>query len=417
MEPDVVTNQPKINKNTFKIGSGDLQQQVANNTKRIAVVSTLLRSRRSNTGSQLTPKVSNLQETLVESNLILADIAIQLQQDFDSQQQREQRLLQKSREDKLELKRTNKEQDIEYKKSEKKITKTTNKIKGPLNAVFGFLKNILLLFGGLVLAKTLLGTQAGKNLIKNITSSEKFQQAKATLDIIFDNLKNGLKAILIIGGAILGMKLITTLATIFTVGKGFIAVMSNPILLAGIGVLIALGKQGLGKTEKEVLTDLEDMGGFSKENRDELISKYKKELKNMPIGSKGWLFGDRAELLEKIKFLETGQYGFDGKNRQFDFENLESLDKLNNFDKFMLDINPNLKSNGMVNNNKNVNNVNFVEMPGETIDLRDNRNKNDNFGKSQLAATNVEYISSVDVNNRYVSEFPTTAGFEDSVFA
>ena len=87
-------------------------------------------------------------------------------------------MLQKSKEDKLELKRTNKEKDIEYKKTEKKITKTTNKVKGPLDAVFGFLKNILLLFGGLVLVKTLLGTQAGKNLINKITSSEKFQQAK-----------------------------------------------------------------------------------------------------------------------------------------------------------------------------------------------------------------------------------------------
>ena len=45
MEPEV-TNQPKINKNTFKIGSGDLQQQVANNTKRIAAVSVLLKSNR-----------------------------------------------------------------------------------------------------------------------------------------------------------------------------------------------------------------------------------------------------------------------------------------------------------------------------------------------------------------------------------
>ena len=111
MEPEV-TNQPKINKNTFKIGSGDLQQQVANNTKRIAAVSVLLKSNRRGNAKQLTPTVSNLQETLAESNLILADIAIQLQQDFDSQELREQRLLQKSKEDKLELKRTNKEKDI-----------------------------------------------------------------------------------------------------------------------------------------------------------------------------------------------------------------------------------------------------------------------------------------------------------------
>ena len=413
MEPEV-TNQPKINKNTFKIGSGDLQQQVANNTKRIAAVSVLLKSNRRGNAKQLTPTVSNLQETLAESNLILADIAIQLQQDFDSQELREQRLLQKSKEDKLELKRTNKEKDIEYQKTEKKITKTTNKVKGPLDAVFGFLKNILLLFGGLVLVKTLLGTQAGKNLINNITSSEKFQQAKATLDIIFDNLKKGLQAVLVIGGVILGMKLVSTLATIYAVGKGFIAIMANPIVLAGLGILIAMGMQGLGKGEKQVIEDLENMGGFSKENRDKLIEKYKEDRKNLnPLE-----FGKRSELTEKIRFLEEGKYGYGKGTKFFDFENLEELNALSDVDKLMLNFDPNYDPTlGMRKNKKNGNDVKVVEMPGETIDLTGNNNGETDFAKSNVKGTNVEIASSVDVNNRYVSEFPITAGFDDSVYA
>ena len=409
MEPEV-TNQPKINKNTFKIGSGDLQQQVANNTKRIAAVSVLLKSNRRGNAKQLTPTVSNLQETLAESNLILADIAIQLQQDFDSQELREQRLLQKSKEDKLELKRTNKEKDIEYKKTEKKITKTTKRVKGPLDAVFGFLKNILLLFGGLVLVKTLLGTQAGKNLINKITSSEKFQQAKATLDIIFDNLKKGLQAVLVIGGVILGMKLVSTLATIYAVGKGFIAIMANPIVLAGLGILIAMGMQGLGKSEKEVIKDLEAMGGFSEENRNQLIEQYKEDRKNLnPLE-----FGKRSELTEKIRFLEEGKYGYGKGTKFFDFENLEELTELSDVDKLMLNFDPNYNPTlGMTKNKKN--NVSMVNLEGETVDLRQN-NEGDGIGKSNVAATNVEVANSVDVNNRYVSEFPTTAGFDDSVY-
>ena len=407
MEPEV-TNQPKINKNTFKIGSGDLQQQVANNTKRIAAVSVLLKSNRRGNAKQLTPTVSNLQETLAESNLILADIAIQLQQDFDSQELREQRLLQKSKEDKLELKRTNKEKDIEYKKTEKKITKTTKRVKGPLDAVFGFLKNILLLFGGLVLVKTLLGTQAGKNLITKITSSEKFQQAKDTLDVIFDNLKTGLQAVLVIGGVILGMKLVSTLATIYAVGKGFIAIMANPIVLAGLGILIAMGMQGLGKDEREVIDELEAMGGYSEENRNELIRRLKEKRDSI-----GFLdpWGEKGEIDNRIKFLETGEY--DG--RFLDWDNIDDLTSLSDVDKLMLNIDPNWDpSFGMVNNNKN-NNVNLVDLPGETIDLRQN-NEGDGIGKSNVAATNVEVANSVDVNNRYVSEFPTTAGFDDSVY-
>ena len=413
MEPEV-TNQPKINKNTFKIGSGDLQQQVANNTKRIAAVSVLLKSNRRGNAKQLTPTVSNLQETLAESNLILADIAIQLQQDFDSQELREQRLLQKSKEDKLELKRTNKEKDIEYQKTEKKITKTTNKVKGPLDAVFGFLKNILLLFGGLVLVKTLLGTQAGKNLINKITSSEKFQQAKETLDIIFDNLKKGLQAVLVIGGVILGMKLVSTLATIYAVGKGFIAIMANPIVLAGLGILIAMGMQGLGKSEKEVIKDLEAMGGFSEENRNQLIEQYKEDRKNLnPLE-----FGKRSELTEKIRFLEEGKYGYGKGTKFFDFENLEELNALSDVDKLMLNFDPNYDPTlGMTKNKKNGNDVKVVNLPGETINLRENNNGETDFAKSNVKGTNVEIASSVDVNNRYVSEFPITAGFDDSVYA
>ena len=55
-------------------------------------------------------------------------------------------------------------------------------------------------------------------------------------------------------------------------------------------------------------------------------------------------------------------------------------------------------------------------MPGETIDLRENNNGETNFAKSNVKGTNVEIASSVDVNNRYVSEFPITAGFDDSVY-
>ena len=413
MEPDVVTNQPKINKNTFKIGSGDLQEQVANNTKRIAAVSVLLRSNRRNSARYLTPTVSNLQETLAESNLILADIAIQLQQDFDSQEQKELRLLQKNKEEQLELKRTKAEENIEYQKTEKKITKSTKKIKGPLEVIFNTIKNIVLLFGGLVLIKTLLGTQVGKNIVDNITSSEKWQQAKATLDLIFDNLKTGLQAVLVVGGAILGMKLVTTLATIAAVGKGFIAVMSNPIVLAGLGVLIAMGMQGLGRDEKDVMKELEKMGGFSKENRDKLIERLKAEKEKMIFTN----VAGKAEADRKIRFLEEGKFGYGSGTKEFDWENYDKLNKLSNIDQFMLNFDPNYNpSLGMVGNNNN-NNVTTVELPGETIDLRKNQKVTVNNEANDLEANKVAYVNSVDVTNRYVSEFPITAGFSDSIYA
>ena len=80
-----------------------------------------------------------------------------------------------------------------------------------------------------------------------------------------------------IGGVILGMKLVSTLATIYAVGKGFIAIMANPIVLAGLGILIAMGMQGLGKGEREVIDELEAMGGYSEENRNELIRRLQEK--------------------------------------------------------------------------------------------------------------------------------------------
>ena len=192
MEPDVVSNQPKINRNTFKIGSGDLQQQVANNTKRIRVISTMLRSNRRRNADGLSPQATNIQQSLEQSNLILADIAVQLEADFQDRENRERRLLLRNRQEKLELRRRNIEKDIEYKKTEKKITKSNNKVKGPLSGIFGAIGKILLLFGGLVLLKTLI---APGNL-KKILNSEQFQNAKARLEAVFSFLTENLKGIL-----------------------------------------------------------------------------------------------------------------------------------------------------------------------------------------------------------------------------
>ena len=188
MEPDVVSNQPKINRNTFKIGSGDLQQQVANNTKRIRVISTMLRSNR-RSADGLSPQATNIQQSLEQSNLILADIAVQLEADFQDRENRERRLLLRNRQEKLELRRRNIEQDIEYKKTEKKITKSNNKVKGPLSGIFGAIGRILLLFGGLVLLKTLI--QPGN--ISKIINSETFQNAKAALEQTFEVMTKNMK--------------------------------------------------------------------------------------------------------------------------------------------------------------------------------------------------------------------------------
>ena len=408
MEPDTVST-PKINRNTFKIGSGDLQQQVASNTKRIRVISTMLRSsRRGRNVDGLTPQATNIQQNLEQSNLILADIAIQLQQDFDNREQIEKRLLQKNKEDQLELRRRNKEEDIEFKKTEKKITKSTKKIKGPLDGLFKTIGKILLLFGGLVLIKTLLTPGA----VSKILNSEKWQQAKTILDVTFQTLADNMKIILGIGAAILGLKLVSTIAAIFAVGKGFLALLANPLILAGIGILYALAKQGLGSDEKEVIQQLEEMGGFSKENREALAQKYEERLANMNVLER-MIHG--AEYKDRIHFLRTGEYGegFGGAKKKFDFSKIDQLSELNDFENFMLNFDT---------DTTNINNelgkpkgdkITKIEVEGETIDLRENKKIETTNNQS---ATSTPNIASVDTSNYKIKDFAKIAGFNESVY-
>ena len=86
---------------------------------------------------------------------------------------------------------------------------------------------------------------------------------------------------MVVAGAIVGLKLAATLVAILKVGAGIIAILANPLLIAGIGILMAAGMQGLGKSEKEVLKELENMGGYSKENRDKLIARLQEQKENL----------------------------------------------------------------------------------------------------------------------------------------
>ena len=412
MEPDVVSNQPKINRNTFKIGSGDLQQQVANNTKRIRVISTMLRSNRRRSADGLSPQATNIQQSLEQSNLILADIAIQLEADFQDRENREKRLLLRSREEKLELRRRNIEEDLEYKKTEKKITKSSNKIKGPLQGIFKTLGKILLLFGGLVLIGALLKPGA----ISNIIESKEFQNAKVALETTFEVLTKNMKAILVVAGAIVGLKLAASLVAIVKVGAGILAILANPLLLAGIGVLLAAGLQGLGGNEKEVIEQLQDMGGFSKENRDALAQKYRDELAAMPFLERQI---KKGEYESRIKFLETGDYSSGGRKAIFDWSKLDGMEELSGFENFMLNFETdttNIKDDKNLVKNGGDTEISMIDLPGETIDMRNNK-KQFIETPSGSSATNVAFVNPINPNNKYMNEFPDVAGFNDSVYS
>ena len=393
MEPDTVSK-PKINRNTFKIGSGDLQQQVASNTKRIRVISTMLRSsRRGRSTEGLTPQSTNIQQSLEQSNLILADIAIQLQQDFDSRQQIENRLLQKNREDQLELRRRNKEEDIEYQKSEKKITKSTKKIKGPLDSLFGIIGKILLLFGGLVLIKTLIkpGT------VDAIVNSEKLNQAKETLTGVFDTLTKNMKALLALGGVFLGLGLVASLSSLLAIGTSFLAIITNPLVILGLGLAAGIGaakylEDKLGTGEGEMSRDPK-----ARVNQYDYSQSYK-ETDNFQEEAKK----TARDNLERAGGSDIGIPGLGGGFNPFSSGR--------NNKKLVEEKSKNLKKDD--NNAK----ITTINIEGETVDLRGGDKKGTLETSNNQSATETPYIASVDSKNYKIKEFAETAGFYDSVY-
>jgi len=75
---------PKINRSTFKIGAGGLEGRVANNEKKISTLKNIFKAQRVEIGEKITPKVNVLEESLINTNLILADVARQLEKDFSN---------------------------------------------------------------------------------------------------------------------------------------------------------------------------------------------------------------------------------------------------------------------------------------------------------------------------------------------
>ena len=118
MEPDTVTT-PKINKTTFKLGSGNLLSQVAKNTEKITLLRRIVTRQDTKISEGITPKIDSMQESMLQTNAILTDVASQLEKDFSSRLKEQRELLERERKDSDKLKRDLKEERLESKKSSK----------------------------------------------------------------------------------------------------------------------------------------------------------------------------------------------------------------------------------------------------------------------------------------------------------
>ena len=128
-----MSGRPKINKSTFKIGSGDLGMRVANNERKITTLKNIFKTQRIEIGEKITPKVNVLEESLIRTNEVLGNIALQLNNDFSRRLQAEKDLLQKEQQNKLGSKREDKEERLEAKKVAKFVKSTASTVTAPVS--------------------------------------------------------------------------------------------------------------------------------------------------------------------------------------------------------------------------------------------------------------------------------------------
>jgi hypothetical protein len=169
VEPDTVKT-PKINKSTFKIGSGDLGMRVANNEKKITTLKNIFKTQRIEIGEKITPKINVLEESLIRTNEVLGNIALQLNNDFSRRLQAEKDLLQKEQQNKLGSKREDKEERLEAKKVSKFVKSTASTVTAPFKNIF----QKILDFGKLFLAGV--GVNAALAWLSNPQNLLKFQE-------------------------------------------------------------------------------------------------------------------------------------------------------------------------------------------------------------------------------------------------
>ena len=142
MEPDTVKT-PKINRSTFTLGSGAIEKRVANNERKITVLKNIFKAQKVEIGDKITPKVNVLEESLVSTNIILTDIAGQLQKDFKSRLAYQKSILDQERKNKLGKRRDDEEERLESRKKVGSFIKSTaDKVVKPFSSIFDKLVNL-----------------------------------------------------------------------------------------------------------------------------------------------------------------------------------------------------------------------------------------------------------------------------------
>ena len=392
MEPDTVST-PKINKSTFSFGSGSLMKRVANNEKKITVLKNIIQTNRSNIGEKITPKMSSLQESLMVTNEVLVDIARQLEEDFDSRVDEKKLLLQKSRSEKLEIRRQNFEERLETKKTEKTVATAAKKTIKPLGNIFSKIFSLVKILGTGLLVNYVVGNF---DKIIGFFSGDTFKNIQAKLTQAYQLINKHMGLIVAVGAGLVALSLAGTIANIVSVGSGLIGILTNPVVLAGLGILVSFA--ALSKIGKEVFD-------AKVEGAEDSVDELKKE--GLDQGT--------AEILTDL----ASPKDLDG-NRILEgygpptTTNIDGDIGGNSFFPFMLNQDLNKEKNLKLNDDNDVSSVEIQELP--PIDMREQKKADRYLEPGGSTGTKVAVVSSFNGMNNYMKETPSLFGFSDLVY-
>ena len=421
---EAMSGKPKINRTTFKMGSGDLTQRVTNNERKITLLKNIFKTQKIEIGEKITPKVNTLEESLISTTQILGVISQKLQLDMDQRIQDQKKAFENQRKLNLADKRGSKEEELEAKKKSKIVKKLGKATIKPFVGIFDQLKQL-----GLILGTGIIGT----NLIR-LLKDEKFQEK---LKGIYEWTTKNWKSIAIAGGTLLAIDFGLKLFGAFKIIKATLAFLASPFILKALALgALAYGVFYLFNNRKELLDKaferrkqkmIEQSGSFDP-NTDRNIDLGRVRID--PVGS----FLLPAEGSNAfMRFLNRI-----GPGRKIDEEKLEAFKKymapsaFEVYQKYSRDVGskgleffiPNLTSFlddkallkaefDKLSKEKRIPKISFVD--GGTVDLNKN-NKIREFKQNNLPATEINTIASMNKLNPYMESVPKLFGFSDLVY-
>ena len=370
------SGRPKINRTTFNIGANVLEKRVANNSRKITIIKSILKNQKIDIGEKLTTpepdKTTEVSKELASINSTLVSIGNILSTDFANRIAIEKGQNKLLKDQQQKRRRSLAESGIE---GVKKIGKGLGKITSPIRE------------GGsnILKALSLLGLGVAGNLAFDFLKSD-FGQEKIGefFNFLKDNWKwmlgtiIGVGGALALGGIISGISGISLALKALGIGKILPLIALGGLFAAGYYIPKIFPDTVRTKTDKKIDKLVEEKGV------DQVVKDLKKEQENENklIGAITGTSRERAEQIYRIKTGKIPEYGFFGAK------------------------DPELKK--LIKEQNKKPKITEITLPIEELYGREKAQQDVSLPET----TDVPYVTSINVENEYMEKTPEIHGIE-----